>query len=39
LVPLLLAIAGALAVITVFSSLLPTRGLADRLSGTYPVPR
>ena len=37
--PLLLAIAGALAVITVFSSLLPTRGLADRLSGTYAVPR
>ena len=39
LVPSLLAVVGMLAVITVWSSLLPARGLADRLSGTYPVPR
>ena len=39
LAPSLLAIVGAIAVITVWSSLLPARGLADRLSGTYPVPR
>ena len=39
LVPSLLVIAGALAALAICSSLLPTRGLADRLSGTYPVPR
>jgi len=39
LAPSLLAIVGALAIIAVWSSLLPARGLADRLSGTYPVPR
>ena len=39
LVPSLLAVVGMLAVITVWSSLLPARGLADRLSGTCPVPR
>jgi hypothetical protein len=39
LVPSLLAVLAALALLTVWSSLLPTRGLTDRLSGTYPVPR
>jgi hypothetical protein len=35
----LVVAAGVLAAITVWSSILPTRGLADRLAGTYPVPR
>ena len=39
LTPSLLAMAGALVVIAVWSALLPVRGLTDRLSGTYLVPR
>ena len=35
----LLIIAGVLVFVALCSSLLPVRGLADRLSGTYPVPR
>jgi uncharacterized RDD family membrane protein YckC len=39
LTPSLLAISGVLVLIALWSLLLPTRGMADRLSGTFPVPR
>jgi uncharacterized RDD family membrane protein YckC len=39
LTPSVLAIAGAIVVVAVWSALLPARGLTDRLSGTYLVPR
>jgi hypothetical protein len=37
--PLLVGTVAALAAVTAWSALLPVRGLADRLAGTYPVPR
>lgn len=38
-VPLVCGLAAALVLVILWSSLLPARGLTDRLSGTHPVPR